>query len=306
MNLEEVARLAGVSRSTVSRVLNGSPGVSPRTRAVVQSAVASARYLRNHAARSLAGTTTDTIAVVVSEDTDRLFDDSYLAAVLRGVTAGLPDHRVVVAMNPDEVTTVDGAVVVSLNGHDPLPDLLDVPVVLVGRPLVHKMSYVDSDNLGGGTVAGRHLQGRARVGVLAGPPDIAACVDRVTGFRRAIPRAVAVPCAMTADAGAAAVAGLLASTPDLDAVFCVSDVIAVGALRHLRSMGARVPQDIAVVGFDDSLLSQATTPPLTTVRHSPEDLGNTAAWRLTAQLAGEQHLPQSIVLPTELVVRGSS
>ncbi|GAA2966668.1 LacI family DNA-binding transcriptional regulator [Actinokineospora diospyrosa] len=310
MNLEEVARLAGVSRSTVSRVLNGSPGVSLRTRAAVLSAVAALRYRPNQAARSLASTRTDTVAVVVSEDPDRCFDGEFLAGVLRGITSGLAGRRVVVAMNPFEVSDVDGAIVLSLNGHDPLPGRLPIPVVLVGRPLGTGMSYVDSDNLGGGVLAGRHLvaRGRRRVGVLAGPADVAACVDRVAGVRRALgqPPAAVLRCAMTAEAGAAAMAGLLASAPEVDGVFCASDAIAIGALRYLRSVGTTVPEEVSVVGFDDSGLARVCTPALTTVRQSPEDLGATAAWRLAAHLAGEQDLPQSIVLPTELVVRGSS
>ncbi|MBM7776160.1 DNA-binding LacI/PurR family transcriptional regulator [Actinokineospora baliensis] len=311
MNLEAVARLAGVSRSTVSRVLNGSPGVSPRTRAAVLAAVSALRYRRNQAARSLASTTTDTVAVVISEDPDRTFDDAFLAGVLRGITAGLAGRRVVVAMNPFEVSDVDGAIVLSLSGHDPLPGRLPIPVVLVGRPLGPGVSYVDSDNLGGGALAGAHLvaRGRSRVGVLAGPPDVAACVDRVAGLRRALGSAVpagVVPCALTTEAGAAAMAGLLATTPDLDGVFCASDTIAIGALRYLRSVGTAVPESLSVVSFDDTALAQVCTPTLTTVRHSPENLGSTAAWRLAAQLAGEQDLPQSIVLPTELVVRESS
>ncbi|RLK61741.1 LacI family DNA-binding transcriptional regulator [Actinokineospora cianjurensis] len=311
MNLEEVARLAGVSRSTVSRVLNGSSGVSPATRAAVESAVASMRYLPNQAARSLAGTRTDTVAVVVSEVHDRVFDDAFLTGVLRGVTSGLGGRRAVVAVNPPSVSDVDGCLVVSMDGHDPLPRGLSVPVVLVGRPLSGGLAYVDSDNLGGGVLAGRHLvaRGRARVGVLAGPPDVAACVDRVAGFRRALgasPPAGVVPCALTPDSGAAALAGLLASTPDIDGVFCATDAIAIGAVRYLRSVGARVPEDVSVVGFDDSVAATVCTPALTTVRQSAEDLGNTAAWRLVAELSGEQDLPQSIVLATELVVRASS
>ncbi|GLW91311.1 LacI family DNA-binding transcriptional regulator [Actinokineospora globicatena] len=311
MNLEEVARRAGVSRSTVSRVLNGSTGVSPATRAAVEAAVASLRYLPNQAARSLAGTRTDTVAIVVSEERDRVFDDAFLTGVLRGATSGLAGRRAVVAVNPREVSDVDGALVVSMSGHDPLPRELRVPVVLVGRPLSCGLAYVDSDNLGGGVLAGRHLiaRERRRIGVLAGPSDVAACVDRVAGLRRALsssPPAGVITCALTPDSGAAAMASLLASVPDVNGVFCATDAIAIGALRYLASVGARVPEDVSVVGFDDSLVATVCTPALTTVRQSPDDLGNTAAWRLVAELAGEPDLPQSIVLPTELVVRGSS
>ena len=327
--LEEVARIAGVSRSTVSRVVNNSPGVSPRARAAVAEAIAATRYVPNQVARNLATRRTNTIALVVSEDGERVFGDPFFAGVLRGVSATLAgaDRQLVLMMSHDgdrdrleqylAAGHVDGAVVVSLHGMDPMPQRLadaGVAVALLGRPLATTtVPYVDADNLGGALAATRHLAatGRTRIGTIAGPQDMAAGIDRLLGWRRAmgeLGRAAdaVVHTDFTAEAGAAAMAELLAAHPDLDAVFAAADLLAVGALRHLTAQGIRVPEDIALVGFDDSVLATTTTPRLTTVRQPVEELGRTTAWRLLAQLSGENHLPPSMLLPTELVVREST
>ncbi|MFC7614051.1 LacI family DNA-binding transcriptional regulator [Actinokineospora soli] len=330
MTLEEVARVAGVSRSTVSRVINDLPGVSKRAREAVAQAIASLRYVPNQAARNLVTRRTDSIAVVVSEKGDQVFGDPFFAGVLRGVSAGLGTSRkqLVLLMSQGDVDRdtlenylcsghVDGAIVVSLHGNDPLPRRLvdaGLPVVLVGRPLAGgSVPYVDSDNLTGGLTAARHLLslGRARIGTIAGPNDMAVGIDRLIGWRRALGDAkratdAVVHSAFSIDAGARAMAELLDRHPDVDAVFAAADIIAVGAMRYLRSRGVRVPEDIAVVGFDDSVLATMASPPLTTVRQPVEELGRTTTWRLLAQLAGERHLPPSILLPTELILRSSA
>ena len=330
VTLEEVARAAGVSRSTVSRVINDLPGVSKRAREAVAQAITSLRYVPNQAARNLVTRRTDSIAVVVSEKGDQVFGDPFFAGVLRGVSAGLgTSHKQLVLLmsqgESDRETLenyltsghVDGAIVVSLHGNDLLPQRLvdaGLPVVLVGRPLAGGgVPYVDSDNLTGGTVAARHLLslGRARIGTIAGPDDMAVGIDRLIGWRRALGDAkratdAVVHSAFSIEEGARAMARLLDRHPDVDAVFAAADIIAVGAMRYLRGRGIRVPEDIAVVGFDDSVLATMASPPLTTVRQPVEELGRTTTWRLLAQLAGERHLPPSILLPTELIFRSSA
>ncbi|MGW5053821.1 LacI family DNA-binding transcriptional regulator [Actinokineospora sp. NPDC004072] len=330
VTLEEVARAAGVSRSTVSRVINDLPGVSKRAREAVAAAITSLRYVPNQAARNLVTRRTDSIAVVVSEKGDQVFGDPFFAGVLRGVSAGLGNSRkqLVLLMSHDDTDRdtlesylcsghVDGAIVVSLHGNDLLPRRLvdaGLPVVLVGRPLAGgSVPYVDADNLTGGLIAARHLLslGRSRIGTIAGPDDMAVGIDRLIGWRRALgdakrPTDAVVHSRFAIDAGARAMEELLERHPDVDAVFAAADIIAVGAMRHLRSRGVRVPEDIAVVGFDDAVLATMASPPLTTVRQPVEELGRTTTWRLLAQLAGERHLPPSILLPTELIVRASA
>jgi len=309
--LEEVARVAGVSRSTVSRVVNGLPNVSRRSRESVARAIASLGYIPNQAARTLATRRTNSIALVVSEHGNRVFGDPFFAGVLRGVYAGLAgsQRQLVLLMgqeaDSDRLLTylcgghVDGALMVSLHGRDPLPQRVaeaGVPVVFGGRPLSGaNVPCVDSDNFHGGWVAARHLVsiGRTRIATIAGPEDMAVGIDRFVGWRRGMAEAgrdtgAVVRSDFTIEAGAAA------------------DIIAVGAMRTLISRGRSIPDDVAVVGFDDSVLATSVVPPLTTVRQPIEELGRTMTWRLLAQLAGEDDLPASVLLPTELVRRESA
>lgn len=344
--LEEVARAAGVSRSTVSRVINDLPGVSGRARRAVTSAIAEVGYVPNEAARSLVTRRTNSVALVVSEPGDRVFADPFFAGVLRGVHAGLAGsgRQLVLMMRgsgehtggeetPGEDTDgageterlakylcgghVDGALVVSLHGDDPLPRRLaeeGLPVVSAGRPLAAAdVPYVDADNFTGALSAARHLlaRGRLRPATIAGPEDMAVGIDRLAGWRLGLsearrPADAVVHADFTVEAGAHAMGVLLDRHPDLDAVFAAADLLAVGAMRELAARGREVPGDVAVVGFDDSVLATSVTPALTTVRQPVEELGRTMTWRLLARLTGHDPLPPSILLPTELVVRDSA
>ncbi|WP_026423696.1 LacI family DNA-binding transcriptional regulator [Actinokineospora inagensis] len=324
--LEAVARAAGVSRSTVSRVINDLPGVSKRAKLAVDRAIAELRYVPNQAARNLVTRRTNSIALVVSERGDRLFSDPFFAKILRGVYAGMVGSRrqLVLLMDQDRVDGalesylcgghVDGAVVVSLHRGDPLPARLmeaGLPVVLVGRPLEDvNVPYVDSDNFTGAVEAARHLigLGRRRIATIAGPQDMAAGVDRLNGWQAGmVETADMIAYAdFSVEGGARAMAELLQKYPDVDGVFAAADIIAVGALRTLAEHGKRIPDDIALVGFDDSVLATTTAPQLTTVRQDVEELGRTTTQHLLAQLAGEQPLPSSVLLPTKLVQRSST
>ncbi|GAA3038864.1 LacI family DNA-binding transcriptional regulator [Actinokineospora globicatena] len=325
--LEAVARVAGVSRSTVSRVINNLPGVSKRAKLAVDTAIAELRYVPNQAARNLVTRRTNSIALVVSERGDRVFSDPFFAKILRGVYAGMTGSRrqLVLLMDQEDREDgalesylcgghVDGAVVVSLHRGDPLPARLveaGLPVVLVGRPLSGiKVPYVDSDNFTGAAAAARHLitTGRRVLATIAGPQDMAAGVDRLAGWQACVPEPAerVAYSDFSVEGGARAMAELLAKFPDIDAVFAAADIIAVGALRTLAEHGKRVPDDIALVGFDDSVLATTTAPQLTTVRQDVEELGRTTTWHLLAQLAGDEPLPPSVLLPTELVERSST
>jgi DNA-binding LacI/PurR family transcriptional regulator len=281
-------------------------------------------------ARSLATRRTNSIALVVSEYGSFVLEDPFFARVLRGVYAGLAGSnlQLVLLMAQDEDVHgalgrylcsghVDGAMVVSLHGEDPLPGQLvssDLPVVLVGRPLAKvNVPYVDADNFNGGTTAARHLVeiGRRRVVTIAGPRDMAVGIDRLSGWRRGMatagrPTDGVAHADFTMEGGAAAMERLLESHPDLDAVFAASDLMAVGAMHVLRAKGKRIPEDVAVVGFDDSGLAVTSVPPLTTIRQPIEELGRTTTWLLLAQLRAEKDLPPSVLLPIELIRRSTT
>ncbi|WP_217162527.1 LacI family DNA-binding transcriptional regulator [Streptomyces sp. AC512_CC834] len=330
--LNAVAALAGVGRGTVSRVINGSPKVSDRSRAAVEQAIAELGYVPNPAARSLVTQRTESVALVVPDAQTRLFSEPYFSGIIRGVSAGLASagmQLLLVLVRDDKeydrlagylsAQRVDGVLVVAVHRDDTLPDRLDalaVPTVLAGRrgdrePLGH----VRADNLGGARSAVRHLLtiGRRTVGTITGPLDMDVAQDRLDGYREALRDAgVTVEEELvedgdfTEEGGRAAMRELLRRRPGLDAVFAASDVMASGAMLELRAAGRRVPEDVAVVGFDNSIVARHTDPPLTSVRQPLEEMGRTMAHLLLDEIADRGSGHRAVVLPTELVVRGSA
>jgi DNA-binding LacI/PurR family transcriptional regulator len=328
--LENVAQRAGVSRATASRVVNGSTSVAPQIRDRVLSAVEALGYVPNQAARSLVTQRTDSIALVASETASRVFsDDPFFAGVIRGVSLELEDadkQLVLMMVGPsgpshDRVERyatgghVDGVVIFSMHGADPLPERLHragVPVVCNGWLLTPSpVPCVDVENEGGARAAVRHLLdlGRRRIATIAGPQDMSAGIDRLTGYRAEMSdssrRSLIAVGDFTRGSGEQAMTQLLADDPDLDAVFVANDPMAEGALRALRRAGRRVPDDVAVVGFDDMDFARYTEPPLTTVRQPITDIGRTVARQVLRLVAGEA-IERVVVLPTELVVRESA
>jgi len=340
--LEEVARHAGVSRATVSRVVNGSPTVAPSLRETVERAVAELGYVPNQAARTLMTSRTDTLALVVAEPDVRVFGDPFFSGIVRGVSqelaaSGLQLMLMMAQSHADLARIeqyllsrhVDGVLLISEHADDRLPRILagaGLPLVIGGRPLqdATATAYVDNDNVGGARIAAEYLRslGRSRITTVAGPMDMSAGVDRLAGFRKGLGRGFRARYVEYGDfeqeGGAAAMARLLDRVPDLDAVFVASDLMALGALAELRRRGRRVPDDVAVVGFDDIAMAALAEPPLTTLRQRTVDQG-----RLMVRLYLGRHRPDllapdpdgtlpdvvgtdRVVLPVELVVRESA
>jgi DNA-binding LacI/PurR family transcriptional regulator len=324
--LAHVARLAGVSPATASRVLNGSARVSPAARQLVRDAVDQLGYVRHRAARSTAGRRTRSVATVVCEPNVRLFADPFYSRVLAGASAVFAERDVPMLLAAGDRAGalerylcgghVDGVLVMNARGRHPLTATLPaagVPVTLVGRPLQpNALPYVDADNRGGARRAVEHLlaSGRRSIATIAGPPDVSPGVDRLAGYRTALEDAglPVGPIAygdFTRPAGVHAMTRLLDHRPNLDAVFVASDLMAVGALHALRQAGRRVPDDVAVIGFDDLPLAAYTQPALTTVRQPVEEIGMAAARRLLALMEGCA-VGGDPVLPTSLVLRLSA
>jgi DNA-binding LacI/PurR family transcriptional regulator len=329
--LEDVAARAGVSRATVSRVVNGSPLVSDAVRVTVESAIDEMGYAPNRAARSLAGHRSETIALVVSEPSVRLFADPFFAGTTLGITSVLADTRyqVVLVMTPTDVererterhlvdSGAEGALLLSARSDDPLGGRLagaGIRCVVAGRPPAGAdVGFVDADNVGGARSAVHHLvsTGRRTIGTVAGPPDMVPGADRRTGWEKAlldtgrpVEHTLVADGDFTRAGGEAATRTLLDRHPDLDGVFVASDLMALGALDALRGTGRRVPDDVAVVGFDDSELARSADPPLTTVRQPIEQLGREMA-RLLLDQVDRRAAPSGVVLRTELVVRRSA
>ncbi|MBP3977234.1 LacI family DNA-binding transcriptional regulator [Microbacterium sp. BLY] len=325
--IEEVAATAGVSRSTVSRVVNGSTAVSPEALAAVRAAIDELNYVPNRAARSLASRQTHAIALIVPEDTTRFFGDPFFAAIVAGITGALRRsdyllNLLIASDDPgDKMTSfvrngaVDGALIVSHHTSDAFVDRIAdaVPVVYGGRPVRRGAGdyVVDVDNVAGGRVATQHLVdiGRTRIATISGPLTMVSSTDRVQGFRAALSAAGLTPFAVEegdySEASGAEAARRLLAEGRPDAIFVASDLMARGALTALRAAGVRVPEDIAIVGFDDSSVASTTDPPLTTMRQPMYAQGEAMTQVLLSRLAGEDP-PRTTILPTELVVRGSA
>lgn len=329
--LDEVARLAGVSRATASRAINGGDKVSQRARTAVDAAVEALGYSPNLAARSLVTRRTDSVALVVPEPDDRVFNDPFFARTLRGVSRvlGARDLQLVLLLTgPGEEEQrmlrylrnrhIDGAIVVSHHRNDHLSDHLagmGLPCVFVGRPWtsIDRVAYVDTDNVAGGSQATEALVARGcrRIGTIAGPADMTAGVDRLRGWRAAmreagLPDDAVVHGDFTEDGGEEAATRLLAEHPDVDGLAVASDLMAVGALRALAAAGRRVPDDVALVGYDDIGIAERTSPPLTTVHAPVGDMAEQAARLLIEQLDGSGPRAMRIVFPPSLVRRDSA
>jgi DNA-binding LacI/PurR family transcriptional regulator len=328
--LESVAALAGVSRATAGRVLAGSTTVGEAAREAVLRAADELSYVTNRAARALMTRRSGSIAFVVAESEERFFADPHFALVLRGVHAGVADQDVqlVFSIVHDAAEQarferfaraghLDGVILTSLHGDHPLPRALaaaGLPVMMLGRPLVpvEGTGHVDADNVHGGRLAAARLAdgGRTRLATLAGPHDMTAALDREEGFRaelaeRGLPPPATVEGDFSMGSGQRAMAALLAAHPTVDGVFAANDLMALGAYQALADAGRRVPDDVAVVGFDDVPSAASARPGLTTVRQPTFDMGARLATRLLETIkAGE--VPEPVLVPTELVVRESA
>jgi DNA-binding LacI/PurR family transcriptional regulator len=331
--LEDVARVAGVSRATVSRVVNGVRNVDSEIQKVVLAAIEQTGYAPNRVARSLVTRRTGAVALVVSgagSPEEHVFGDPFFGRVVGGVVDFLRGHRMhPLLMLADteqaraEVVAhlrqggADGALLVSTQAEDPLPGRCvraGLPVVLFARPNPPlPISYVDLAHRAGTALAARHLVARGcrRLGTVSGPLDVPASQDRLAGFRDELARLGQVdvpnePGDFTHESGEAAMIRLLAGNPDLDGVFAANDLMAHGALGVLHRAGRRVPQDVALVGFDDSSPARACRPTLTTVRQPVEEMGAEMARLLLSQIEEPSRAPTSVIFDASLVVRESA
>ncbi|MFE1025226.1 LacI family DNA-binding transcriptional regulator [Streptomyces sp. NPDC058818] len=332
--LEDVAREAGVSRATVSRVVNGVRNVDPSIQDLVRSAIERTGYTPNRAARALVTRRTGTVALIVSGAGDafagRVFADPFFGRVVNGVVgylrARMTQPVLLFAESEAARTQVvdylrqgsaDGALVVSVQPDDPLPDMLlsaRVPTVLFARPTrATPVSCVDLDHRAGGRLAGERLLARGcrRIAVISAPLDLRAGRERLAGFHDALDsaghdRPPSAEGVFTSDSGAVAMAALLRDHPAVDGVFAANDLMAQGACQVVRELGRRIPEDVAVVGFDDSSIAVTCRPPLTTVRQPVEEMAAAMARMLDEQVRGTRTEPHTLVFEPELVVRESA
>ncbi|KOV96256.1 MULTISPECIES: LacI family DNA-binding transcriptional regulator [unclassified Streptomyces] len=330
--LEEVAAHAGVGRGTVSRVINNAAGVKESTRRAVQQAIEELGYVPNLAARSLAGRRADAVALVLTEPDWRQFAEPFFSEIVRSLGDALVDTgmQLLLTLVRSEAERqrfleyarggrVDGILLISVHANDRLPDMLAearLPTVLLGRRSGDEyVSYVDADNVGGARSAVSHLleRGRRTIATITGPLDMYAAQSRLRGYQDAlalaglkVTRSLVAEGDFTEDSGRRAMAELLERHPEIDGVLAASDTTAVGALHTLRAAGRRVPEDVAVIGFDDFPLAQSTKPRLTTVRQPLEEIGRAMVRLLMEEMEEPAVAWRHVILRTELVVRESS
>lgn len=332
LTLEEIGKLAGVSRSTVSRVVNGHPSVREQVREQVWQVIHETGYQPHAAARSLVTRRTRIIGVIIPTAVTKLFTDPFFPHLLCGITkaCNTEHYHLLLSLFDDPVGPeemyrrvilsgyLDGVIVASVYTDDPLfPRLLQdgVPFVLAGQHPNERVDYVDVDNVGGARMAVEHLirLGHTRIATITGPLGMTPGADRLEGYRQAL-RAhqlaedenLIVEGDYTEASGSIGAQRLRPASPT--AIFAASDIMAIGALKALREVNLRVPEDVALVGFDDVPIAAAVEPALTTVHQPIEHLGSMAANLLLNLLEHppDRQAPASrIILPTKLVVRES-
>lgn len=333
--MEDVARAAGVSRTTVSFVLNGSPNtnIPEATRRRVLQAARELDYSPNVQALNLAKGRTMLVALVLRQTPEQMSADAFLGEVVRGATRTMEAegyHLLVHAAEPAapyhstygqlvRTRKVDGLIVASPLINDPEVKLLHeegTPIVLHGASDSADIPSVDVDNTQGAYMAVRHLidLGHRRIGHISNAPfSYTSSRDRLAGYRQALEEAgigydeeLVYPGEFTDASSYEPMRRLLDLAEPPTAVFIGSDVVALGAIDAIHSRGLRIPDDISVIGFDDVSLGKYLRPPLTTVHLPAFDLGRKAG-EMVLQIIGGQALPTlQVRLPTELVIRHST
>lgn len=327
--VKDVALEAGVSRGTVSRVLNGQPYVSDEAREAIEAAIAKVGFVPNRAARSLVVQSSQAIGLIVHEPHSLFVEDPNIASILLGANAALSEEdyqlSFLIADTSRDVERlarylsgglIDGVIIVSARVGDPITRAvrdLALPAAFVGHPRdIGDAPYVAIDNRGAAREITRRLAdtGRTRIGMIAAALDRDSGADRLAGFVDALgahfdPRRVeSVPLYSVAD-GREGMRRLLERMPDIDGVFASSDAVAAGALEALREAGRRVPEDVGIVGFDDSSWALRCDPPLSTIHQPAGELGRAAAKAVLAQLRGER-IEAPIMLDCPVVWRESA
>jgi DNA-binding LacI/PurR family transcriptional regulator len=332
--IHDVAAHAGVSRGTVSRVLQGGHNVSPASREAVHAAIRKLGYVVNRAARSLVTQRAGSVAFLLSETQDRFFADPNFTTLLRGCTEALAVHDIPLVLitagteaERRRITPfllghhVDGVLLISSHRGSPMVEHLrraELPFVCCGKPLGQRgtVSYVAADDREGAKEMVRYLleSGRERIATIAGPQDSPGGVERLAGYREVLAEHGVAPDERLVAVGDYSWAGgeagmqqLLASAPDLDAVFVASDLMADGALRALRQAGYRVPDDVAVVGFDDIEDGRYHSPSLTTISPDKEWLADQTVALLLDRIGGNgEDARRTLTVPYTLEIREST
>jgi LacI family transcriptional regulator len=329
VTIKDVARRANVSFTTVSHVINKTRPVSPETAKRVNAAIVDLGYLPSEVARSLKSNRTRTIGMIVTTTSNPFFGE-----VIRGVErACFEAGYALMICNTDDVTEhlvtymhtlftkrVDAIVAMTSNASpdffEKLGQIERVPVVAIDAPPRSVSSVVSDDSIIGGRIVADYLadSGFSRIACLSGPAEHPRMIDRIEGFSSALARHglkldpdLLHRASLTMEGGRLAARPLLAGTTETrpQAIFALSDVMAIGLLNGIRELGLDIPGDVSVVGYDDIEFAAYTFPPLTTVRQPAIELGTVAANALIEHLDHDRPLPPIIAIEPTLVVRRS-
>ena len=329
LTIEDIAKKAGVSRSTVSRVLNGKANVSDVTRHSILAVIQETGYRPHAAARTLASAHSETIGLVMPLSVSMFFADAYYPYLIKGIAqecnnsgytlalflAGTPEDQTKLFSRVSQKGLVDGVIIQS--GHHGDQSIIhelsqtSMPVMVAGRP-THPdgINYIDIDNVTSAQKAVEHLidLGHKRIATITGPLESTVGSDRLFGYRMAlinagieIDPALIITSDFTEIGGHTAFKKLLPAKPG--ALFAASNSVAVGAIHAAREAGLRIPEDLAVVGFDDLPIANATDINLTTVRQPVVDFGVAAVTALIDMIKHGPKRGMRICMDTELVVR---
>ena len=328
--LEDVARKAGVSTATVSKVLSNTPYFTQKTRDKVMQAVRELGYVPNLAARALSSGKTHIVAIVFPYVYDTILTDPLVVNILEGIEVECSAHSYNMLLSTPRMSEegadqnylqlVQSGYLDGIIALDTLPmaSVLDparekgIPSVAIGY---HAPEYhVRSDDFSGGYALLEHVHqlGHQHIGIISVPEKTHYSIQkRMDGIRAAIHHLNLDPTIIpecdgdfSTESGIKCAARLLEQHPDLTALVCLNDRMAIGAIQQAKQSGRRVPDDLTVVGYDDLPLATMFSPPLTTVTQHAFDLGQAAAAMLFEVLSGSQ--PEPVELPTELIIRQSS
>lgn len=330
--IKDIAKAAGVSVTTVSRALNGYADVSEKTRRKVEKIAAELDYSPNTLARSLVMNRSQTIGLLVSDFSTGMVKDNFMVEVLAGLNkyVAQTDYDLIL-FNADSTKQrektysqlcrerkVDGVILQGIKTDDPyLREVVesDIPCVLIDIPIESStVGYVTTDNVLGAKKAVAHLveQGHTNIAMMNGHNLAFVSQKRLQGYMEALKEANLsvnwdwiVNGAFEEKRAETVATALLTATPDITAIFCASDLMALGVIAAAKKLGRHIPDDLSVVGYDDILLASYATPKLTTIAQNKVEMGYQAANLLISMLEGtdESHV---ISIDTELIVREST
>lgn len=333
ITIKDIAKAAGVSPSTVSRVISNHTRISKATTAKVKRIMEEMGYHPNVMAKSLVSKTTRTLAIVLPRPAEELFQDFFFGELLRGILAHSTragyDMLLAAATSPaDENETiarlvlgrrVDGVILLTSRQDDPLVSLLakhEFPTVLIGRTEAHdNIITVDTNNVQAAMDVTNHFitQGHTKIGFISGPQNLTVSVDRLTGYRQAMADAGLtinpewiIDSEFLQQSGFRAMSFVMNVTDRPTALVVIDDLTAFGVLRGLNELGYSVPQDISLVSFNNIAVAELASPALSSVDIGTYQLGYTASHLLVRRIQENLSTSNRNIIPHRLVVRESS